>query len=111
MNHSSTNLLWFSSISEGIESDILASGISYCGILFQIGPNFSRMIDPWSIGSQRKLEVLVIRRASADILCLRTTEGCWSPPVSHRDLAFHNGYGGGVRRRRVFLEDGGSYGL
>ncbi|CAN6811399.1 unnamed protein product [Brassica oleracea] len=36
MNHSSTNLLWFSSISEGIESDILASGISYCGILFQV---------------------------------------------------------------------------
>ncbi|KAF2580592.1 hypothetical protein F2Q68_00003160 [Brassica cretica] len=68
-------------------------------------------IDPWSIGSQRKLEVLVIRRASADILCLRTTEGCWSPPVSHRDLAFHDGSGGGVRRRRVFLEDGGSYGL
>ena len=74
--------------------------VSWIWFCIQIGPNFSRMlliwwdshdlghiggtlcsssviqIDPWSIGSQRKLEVLVIRRASADILCLRTTEGC-----------------------------------
>lgn len=36
MNRSSTDLLFFSSISEGIEFDIVVSGVAYCGILMNL---------------------------------------------------------------------------